>query len=242
MEEKSNDKWTVPLSIVVAGLFIAGAIYLNGKMEPRAKSPTDAVRINQNVDSNVIKDVMRPIDENDHFLGSSKARIVIVEYSDTECPFCKVFHKTMQLIMNEYGKKEQVAWVYRHFPIAEIHNKAIKEAEALECAGELGANNKFWEYTNKLYEKTPSNNNLEESELSNIASEVGLNIKNFQTCLNSNQFNERVKADLINAQELGALGTPYSILIDTKNNEYYPIEGAFPYLDLKRIIDLVLES
>ena len=239
-----SDKITLPLSIILAGILIGGGIYLTGKMDKNTPSSVSKTNesANQPRESSAIKQIMRPVDANDHFIGNSKARIVLVEYSDTECPFCRTFHKTMQTLMQEYGKDGKLAWVYRHFPIAELHSKAPKEAEALECAGELGGNSKFWEYTDKLYEETPSNNNLEQTRLPKIASEIGLDAKKFSICLESGEFAPRVESDVLNAKELGALGTPYSILIDTKTEEYYPIEGAYPYTQIKNIIDLILSN
>jgi len=211
---------------------------LNGKMTK--DNPTPAQK--QELVSKSIANVVRPIDANDHVLGSADARILVIEYSDTECPFCKTFHTTMLSIMQEYGKEAQVAWVYRHFPIAELHSKAPKEAEALECAGELGGNGKFWEYTSKIYEITPSNNGLDPKELLNVAKTVGLSSTAFENCLTSGEFAPRVNLDVQNARELGALGTPYNVVIDTKTNEHYPVEGAYPYLDLKDAIEIILAS
>ncbi len=230
-----NDKLTLPLSIIIAGIFIGGGIYLNGRMESQ-KPPTQNKLMSDNA-----KNMIREIDANDHVLGSANSRVLVVEYSDTECPFCKQFHATMLRIMKEYGSDERVAWVYRHFPIAEIHSKSPKEAEALECAGEIG-NAKFWEYTNKLYEVTPSDNKLDPSQLVTIAKQVGLSSEKFSTCLESGQYGPRVEIDANNAREMGAVGTPYSVLIDTKTGEHYPIEGAYPYLQLKQAIDLILNS
>lgn len=231
-----NDKFTLPISIIIAGLLIGGGIYLNGKMESE-KTPTPNKVMSDNA-----KNSIRPIDANDHILGSSKARVIVVEYSDTECSFCKQFHSTMLRIMKEYGTNERVAWVYRHFPIPEIHKKAAKEAEALECAAELGGNAKFWEYTNRLYEVTPSDDGLDPKELTNIAKYVGLPSDKFGTCLESGQYAPRVEMDANNAKEMGASGTPYSVLIDTKTGEHYPLEGAYPYTQLKAAIDLILKS
>ncbi len=235
------EKLMVPLSIIIAGLLVGGGFYLKGRMSSAPVPPSQATQRSA-LKSGDIASVLRPIDANDHVLGSLKSRVVIVEYSDTECPFCKAFHSSLLSIMKEYGGSEKVAWVYRHYPIAEIHSKSPKEAEALECAGELGGNSKFWEYTNKIYEPTPSNNGLDPSELSNIAAEVGLSSQAFNTCLDSGQYAPRVSVDVQNAEELGALGTPYTVLIDTKTNQYYPIDGAYPYNQLKQAIDLILQS
>ncbi|OGI95322.1 hypothetical protein A2917_02025 [Candidatus Nomurabacteria bacterium RIFCSPLOWO2_01_FULL_42_17] len=101
---------------------------------------------------------IRPITSDDHILGNANARIVIVEYSDLECPFCKVFHNTMHQVVEKSGGN--VAWVYRHYPIPQLHSKAFHEAEATECAWEQKGNDGFWKYIDKLFEITPSNNGL----------------------------------------------------------------------------------
>ena len=233
-----NDKLIIPLSIVIAGVLIGGGIYLNGRMTSDNSTPAER----RQADSKNLSGALRPIDDNDHIIGSPNARIIIVEYSDTECAFCKIFHQSLLSIMQEYGGDGKVAWVYRHFPIAEIHSKSLKQAEALECAAVLGGNGTFWEYTNNLYEVTPSNNGLEDSELPKIASRVGLPVDKFNICLESGEFGPRVASDIQNAEELGALGTPYSVLIDTKSGEHYPIEGAYPYAELKQVIDLILNQ
>lgn len=233
-----SDKITLPLSIIVAGLIIAGGIYLNGRITKVNPTPVQQ----QQAKSENLSGVIRPIDANDHILGDPKARVLIVEYSDTECPFCKNFNATMNSIMQDYGKDGNVAWVYRHYPIAELHSKSFNEAVATECAANLGGNSKFWEYINKVYETTPSNNGLDPKELTTIATQVGLSSTAFNTCLGSGEFGPRVNLDVQNAQELGIAGTPYSIIIDTKTNQYYPIEGAYPYAQVKSVIDLILNS
>ncbi len=119
-------------------------------------------------------DQMNPVSTTDHIRGSANAKVVIVEYSDTECPFCKNFHSTMKQIMAKYEADGSVAWVYRHSPLAQLHPKAEHEAQALECAFEQGGNDKFWAYTDRIYEVTTSNNTLDVLQLPAIASFVGL--------------------------------------------------------------------
>ncbi|MEK9185605.1 MAG: thioredoxin domain-containing protein, partial [Patescibacteria group bacterium] len=189
-----SDKISIPLSIIVAGLLIGGGFYLNGRNKINNQNSLGASSIVQEQIKQAAN--IRPVDANDHILGNPSAPVVIIEYSDTECPFCKEFHKTMRALMTEYGNKGNLAWVYRHFPFEELHPKALKEAEALECVGELGGNSKFWEYTNRLYEVTPSNNDIDPKELTNIAKQVGLSSDKFNTCLESGQYAPRVKTDV----------------------------------------------
>ncbi len=228
------EKLMLPASIIIAGALLGAGIYMNGRIENATPSQTPK--------SSDIKKLVRPVDDTDHVIGNPNSRVLVIEYSDTECPFCKAFHASMNSIMQEYGKDGRVAWVYRHFPVDELHSKARKEAEALECAASQGGNAKFWEYTNKIYEITPSDNGLDPAELLNTARAIGLDAQKFATCLDSGQFAPRVELDVLNAKELGAYGTPYSILIDTKNGDHYVLEGAYPYLQLKAAIDLILES
>jgi len=192
-----------------------------------AKSPT------------TVWEVIAPITQNSHILGSPNAKLTIILYSDIECPFCKKFHATMQQVMDEYGKNGTVRWVYRHFPLKELHPTAPKEAEATECAAELGGNEKFWQYLDKLVVNfTPSETNLT-NQLSDVAQEIGLNRDQFKTCLESGKYAAGLEATSQEAIMLGAGGTPYSIIVNSEG-KIAPIPGALPYEDLKSTIDLML--
>ncbi len=231
------NKLAVPLAIIVAGGLMAGALYFsNIKSAEVSKKQAQADNTGQ---AQVTGD-MRPVSADDHILGNPNAQLVLVEYSDTECPFCKVFHQTLQRMMSEYGKDGKIAWVYRHFPIDQLHSKARKEAEATECANELGGPAKFWEYINLVYQTTNSNNSLDPAELPKIAKTVGLDVKAFNTCLDSGKYAAKVEADYQDAVKSGGRGTPHSILI-TKDGTKTPIDGAYPYDQLKTILDAALK-
>ena len=120
-----------------------------------------------------------------HILGNPGAPVKLVEFSDFECPFCKRFHLTMKRLMNEYGEDGKVAWVYRHFPLVSLHSKARREAQAAECASELGGNEAFWAYSDRLFEVAPSNNRLDLALLPRIAQLIGLDRAKFEACLAS---------------------------------------------------------
>jgi protein-disulfide isomerase len=180
---------------------------------------------------------MNPITSKDHIRGNPDAPVKIVEYSDTECPFCKRFHPTMQQVMDEYGGSGQVAWVYRHFPLDSLHKKARKEAEATECAAEQGGNDKFWSYLDRLMEVTPANDGLDPAELPKIAQYVGLDVTKFNECLSSGRFADKVEEDTQNAMATGGNGTPWSIVVG-KDGKKYPLSGAQPYASIKQLIDI----
>ncbi len=236
MEEQKRNSLIIPVAIVVAGALIAGALFLTNKN--KTQSP-DAAKIDQTKSAeNGI--MIEPVSADDHILGNPKAPIMIVEFSDTECPFCKNFNVTMHKVMDTYGKDGKVAWVYRHFPIDQLHSKSRKEAEATECAAELGGNNGFWKYTDMIYKKTPSNNDLDPSLLPQIAEDSGLNRLEFESCLNSGKYADKVEKQHQDAVAAGGQGTPYTVII-TKHEKIPISEGAIPFsggsINMKMILD-----
>ncbi|PIQ66229.1 MAG: disulfide bond formation protein DsbA [Candidatus Zambryskibacteria bacterium CG11_big_fil_rev_8_21_14_0_20_42_18] len=230
-EQSPLNKQLVPLSIVVAGGLIALAVYFGGG--GTGKLPT-----NNAVNTETAGIEIAPVTAKDHILGSRNAELVIVEYSDTECPFCKNFHSTMHQVITDYDGK--VAWVYRHFPIAQLHSKAPNEAEATECAAELGGNQIFWRYIDKLFETTNSNDSLDPAELPKIATTVGLNEEAFKTCLSSGKYTEFITKSVEDSIKAGARGTPYSVII-TKDDQKVIINGAEPIASVKAKIDALLK-
>jgi protein-disulfide isomerase len=188
---------------------------------------------------------VKPVDSEDHILGSRDAPVKLIEFSDYECPFCKRFHVTMKRLMDEYGKDDRVAWVYRHFPLDAIHSKARKEAQAAECANELGGNEAFWAYSDRLFEVTPSNNRLDLALLPQIAREIGLDGAKFEVCLEGDarggKYADHIEADVQDATASGGVGTPFSLVI-APNGKILTVNGAQPYAAVKSLIGLALKE
>lgn len=234
MDENKNT-YLIPASIIVAGFLIAFAVIYTGGVGFTGTRYEQEEKNNLKVPEGGLASKVRLPDESDRILGNPDAEIKIVEFSDLECPFCKQFHVTMHQIMDAYGKDGKVAWIYRHFPIESLHPKAPKEAEAAECAYELGGNEKFWAYVDRVFEITPSNNGLLASELPNIAEYVGLDRDSFASCLGSGRHGTRVASDTEDAKNAGAEGTPHSILI--VRGKFYPIGGALPFIQVKAMVE-----
>jgi len=244
--KQSNSALIISVAIIVATLMICATIIAKSFIDS-SKRVVDTANSLTDGTKNV---AIAPITNKDHILGNPKAKVIIVEYSDTECPFCKQFHVTMQQIMDTYGKDGSVAWVYRHFPLYKgtetqppLHSKAGKQAEATECAAELGGNDKFWAYINELYRITPSNNGLDGSKLYDIATTVGLDKAKFQVCVESGKYANKISADYDAAIAVGARGTPYTVILDTRSGETIPIDGgALPLTSMKAIVQTVLDK
>lgn len=179
--------------------------------------------------------------KNDHIYGDPGAPVTLIEYSDFECPFCKRFHATVKRLVDESDGK--VNWVYRHFPIDQLHPvKARREAVASECANELGGNEAFWKFADRFFELTPSNNRTDiDVVLPQIAREIGLEESQFIACLDSGKHDKRIEEDLQSAGASGGRGTPWSIIV-SKNGKRYPLSGAQPYEAVKRLVDLALKE
>ena len=236
----------VPVAIVIAGGLIAAALYFGGSdLGFSTNEIADTANVGDS--AGVVAPPVRPteptvgdireVTDEDHIRGAKKAKVTVVTYADLECPFCKRFHPTMQQLVSEYPS--EVRWVYRHFPLEQLHKKATKEAEATECAGEQG---KFWEFTDKIFEVTPSNDGMNMDDLPKLAQEVGVkNIEQFQSCLNSDKYADKVAADVADAQAAGGRGTPYSVVI-AADGQKLPLSGAQPYSAVKQLIDQALKT
>lgn len=246
--KKNILNFITPVAIVIAGIVIAIALYTRGEL------PGKTTGSNKNVISDALsgpKAAFTDIKSTDHIRGNKDAKVVIIEYSDTECPFCKVYHETMKKIYEEFSKDNQVAWVYRHFPISygdrPLHKKAAKEAEATECAAELGGADMFWKYTDTIYGATPSNDGLDPSMLPQLATKVGLDTAKFTACLDSGKYADKVKVSYDEALKAGAKGTPYTVI--RFKGEFIPLVndngeglGALPYEVMKQIISQLLSQ
>lgn len=245
-----GNSYMIPAVILVAGVLIAGAVFYLADNFSNSQAASVGNNVAQQAPSpsfnSGLSDNVKPVDSEDHIKGDPNAPVKIVEFSDIEYPFCKRFHLTMQQVMNEYGKSGQVAWVYRFFPLDQIHSKARREAAAVELAGELGGNDKFWVYLDKLFEVTPSNDGLQLSQLVQIAQDVGLPTKPFQDLVDQNdvrggKFADHIESDYQDALAAGGRGTPYSVVI-APNGKTFAITGAQPYGSVKSIIELALKE
>lgn len=241
MDPKPHPALTLPGAIIIAATLIAVAIVY-------VKKPVTQVATN--AAPTIAEISMSPVTSADHILGNPDAPVKIVEYSDPSCPYCKIFHPTMQKIMTDYGPSGKVAWVYRSFPLDKpnaqgqvLHPNAGHEAQAQECAASLGGNDAFWKFTNRLYDITQSDKGLglDQKELPNIASFAGIDVTKFNDCLSSGKFKNKVEKSYLDGINVGVTGTPYSVIL-TPSGSKIPLEGAQQYSTIKTAIDALLSD
>ncbi len=185
----------------------------------------------------------REIDSNEYTVGSGKNKVVLLEYSDLECPFCKKLHvETMPEIYKNFGAKIDIA--FRHFPLP-FHKKALTEADGALCARDIGGQSAYKNFIEKVYEKTSGNDTLDLSLLPSFATEIGLDENRYRDCIGNASTSEKhisiIESDLQEGSELGVSGTPtLFVLIRQKDDSYRiltTIVGARDYKYISKVLE-----
>lgn len=234
-EAPKRESLAIPAAIVIAAALIAGAIFLNdGSPSKAAKGNLPANGAGQEQKETVF----RPVDDTDHIKGNPNAPILLVEYSDYDCPFCKNFHDTMNQIMREYGESGKVAWVYRHLPLEALHPNASKIAEAAECVAKLGGNEAFWKFTDRVFNEKTVRDLTVMSRITEYATDAGADKAKFEDCYAKGEMESKIAASIVEAGAAGARGTPHTFVI--VGDDKTVINGAQPYPVVKDIIDNIL--
>jgi protein-disulfide isomerase len=159
-----------------------------------------------------------PVTSKDHIEGDEAAPVILVEYGDYQCPHCGHAYPIVKKVQKHFGKR--LGFVFRNFPLNEIHPNAEAAAETAEFAG---ANGKFWEMHDAIFENQGS---LSLPMLLELAEELGLSDKGLGDALKSREFEARVKSDFIGGARSGVNGTPTFFI----NGERF--DGAPEYEDL----------
>lgn len=155
--------------------------------------------------------------------GPASAPVVLVLFSDFQCPYCKTFNETLKQILKQYDQK--VRLVFRQFPLTTIHPDAQRAAEASLCAG---AQNRFWDMHDVLFE---NQKNLKEEAIKDQAKKLGLNMDGFSACLASNRYGKAAREDMRAGAAAGTEGTPTLFI----NGRY--LNGGRSYAEVAAIIE-----
>ncbi|NCN06653.1 MAG: DsbA family protein [Candidatus Pacebacteria bacterium] len=183
--------------------------------------------------------------DDDAVLGDADAPVTIIEFSDYECPFCKRhFTDTHPKLVENYIQTGKVKLVFRDFPLAFHDPLATQEAIAANCAKEQSGDAGYYAFHDEIFARTASNGNgLDATKIQKIATDLGLNIDSFTTCLDDPAMAEEVQKDLADGSAAGASGTPSFIIGKSTSNgviEGDLVVGAQPYATFETIIDALL--
>lgn len=136
--------------------------------------------------------------EDDPSMGPEDAKLTIIAFEDFECPYCR---QVFPALRSALAQHPEVRFIYRDFPLDDIHPNAQKAAEAGQCAHDQG---KFWAYHDKLY----TQQRLAVADLKSVARELNLNVQQFDNCLDTGKYTEEVQQDFDDGIAAGVGGTP----------------------------------
>lgn len=219
-------KLFLPVSILFAALLISGAIFYT-------KGYNTA-----NIGSGAPKsgETIKVSTDDDAFMGAKNAKVVLVEFSDFQCPFCRRFWKeTLPSIKKDFIDTGKIKFVYRDFPL-NFHPAALPSAQGSECAREQG---KYWQFHDKIFQEQDSKGEgtitFTITDLKQWAAKIGLNAGEFNSCLDSGKYTDEVQKDYNDGVKYGVSGTP-TVFVNGKS-----IVGAQPYEVFKAAIEEALK-
>jgi protein-disulfide isomerase len=165
-------------------------------------------------------------DTRDHIQGAPTAAVTLLEYGDYECPDCLQAYPIMHDIQEHFG--QQLRLVFRNFPVPAVHPHAQRAAEAAEAAGAQG---KFWELHDILYEHQHA---LDDHSLRQYARQLGLDLRRFERELEIGTHAARVEEDRLSGIESGVTGTPTFFINGTRHRDPWDLETLITAIDANR--------
>jgi len=169
------------------------------------------------------------INADDAQSGPADAKVKMIIFSDFQCPYCGAFYmQDLKKAMVDY--KDKIQFVFKEIPLS-IHDKSVPSAMAAECAGDQG---KFWEMADKLYADQKTWSAATTFNATPYATAIGVNMTQFNQCVSSKKFQDKIDADNKQAQDFGISGTPAFFV----NDKFFG--GMVPYEQIKTAIDAQL--
>ncbi len=227
---------TLALIFIVWSITSGNGLALGAKAEAQvvnanadAKQAPNQVAEEPTVPAGPVKEVD---EKTDHILGPKNAKITLIEYSDFQCPYCNRHYSTMKQIMKDYPN--DVRLVYRHYPLS-FHENAEKLAEGSECAGELGGNDAFFKYHDKVFEAMAAGS-FSANNIISFGKDLGLDETKFKACVDSGKYAAKIAKDMEEGSQAGVEGTPATFV----NGRL--ISGAVPIAAFKTEIDAILKK
>jgi protein-disulfide isomerase len=229
---RKNFVLTTPIAIIIAGVIIALGIIIYGFITKESSST-----------SNTTLFMGKQLQADEYIDGKEDSEVIVIEYSDPECPYCVQVSPTIKKLREEYAKR--IAFSYRHFPLTQIHPHALDESKAIYCAGTVGGTKKYYEYIDTLYsyKMNKQTTQLPATGKEDFAKAIGIDLPAFTKCMKGNE-SEKIVIDSINdGVTAGVQGTPSTfVLLKTKKGYEIisMVDGARPYEFFRAVIEEAL--
>jgi len=234
---------------IIVLLLAVGAAFYVGKLSTEVKFYKENLQADDQAAQGAAgqqpnQEPYQPIDKStfalpsseDHVRGESSAKIAIVEYSDFDCPYCGSFHETAAKVVED--SKGNVKWIYRHFPLEQLHSDAMTKSIASECAALQGGEEAFWAFTDGVYSSS-SGTPLDNDYYEEFASDLGLNASQLISCIENEETKDRVEKDLKEGEIAGVRGTPGNFIVNLETEVIIPLRGAEPLENVMNVIGMV---
>lgn len=258
--KQDSNAYILPVSIILAALIVSGSVLfamsniatqlnktgiINGTggvaaqaQAPTAPNPTptQAAPAPQPAGTVKMADAMKDAQATK---GDPNAKIVVIEFSDFQCPFCRrYFEDANPQVQSQYVDTKKVLFVYKDFPLTSIHPGAQPYAEAARCAGEQS---KFWEYHDKIFTEQAKQGQgtvqfVGNDALKQWATDIGLDAAKFNSCFDAGKYRSVVQSNENDGIQVGVSGTP-SFYIGKKDGTGTLLVGAQPFSAFKAAID-----
>lgn len=233
-----NEKYLLPLSLLISSIIIGVGIYFTYSLNQKEIQQKDKLQEN-----NTQLEIKKVDVEKDHIQGSKTADVFIIEYADLECIGCKSFSKLENDLIKKYKDNPRVAFVFRQFPLYKTlgkskprHPSAGVEAMATECVSKLAGKEYFFKMRDKIFETTKSDGKYPVENLAGLAEEFGVNEKDFNDCIDSDEIKEKIENAWQEAIDEGINATP-SVFIQIK-----PLGQSFKLLPSKKAINDIIQA
>jgi len=211
-----------PLSILLSSIIISASIFFTFRdvnLLPTRGTTTTGTTVTTTPDAaagDPTNTAAKTNIDDDAVLGDKNtAKVAIVEFSDFECPFCKLFHQnTFPAIVTDYINTGKAVFVYRDYPLSFHEPNASKAAEGAQCALEQGGAEKFYAFADKYFNNTTANGQglPAGTTMESLASGLGLDTGKFNTCVSSEKYKEEIAKDTADGTAAGVSGTPGFII------------------------------
>ena len=242
-----KNKLSIPMAIIIAGIVIAGAVYLSSSKPNVTTTKDNGIPVTTTT--------LTPVGAGDRTLGNSNAKVTLVMYEDFQCVFCGAvagfqpsliqslkqrdpnWTPFMPYVINNYIKNGDVQLVYRDY--AFLGPESTESAEAARCAGDQG---KFWEYHDYLFAHQGGENqgNFSNKNLESFAKGLGLNTTAFNQCLDGSKYAQAVAESKAEGDNAGVTGTPKGFILKG-GKVVSTIDGAESLASVKQKIDAALQ-
>lgn len=255
--QKDSNKYSVyflPISILLSGLLIMVSILYSAnsfskRNELVTKNTLKAAvaeilngTTTQQNDQQQNVAVKTSIDDDPMMGDKSNAKVAFVEFSDYECPFCKMyFDQTYEQIKKEYVDTGKILYVYRDFPLSFHEPMATYEARAASCVRDQAGDQRYFQFHDLVFKNTKSNGNgLTKDQTDTFAAQTGIDTGKYKDCINSDKFKDEIQKDQSDGSKIGVNGTPGFVIGKLGSDgivDGVVFTGAQPFAAFKSVID-----